>query len=117
MNLALDETQTQIAAAAGEFLSAELSSARLRELGSQPGQAAIDEPTWRRVADLGWFGLSVPEQDGGLGLGLPEEMVLTIEIGRHLAPGPFRSTILGAWLASRAGERDLVGAVLGGERR
>jgi len=117
MNLALDDTQTQIAETSREFLSAELPVARLRELGAKPDQPAIDDQTWRRVADLGWFGLAVPEDRGGLGLGLPEETVLAIELGRHLAPGPFRSTIVGAWLASRAGEQDLVAALVGGERR
>ena len=32
---------------------------------------------------------SLPEDAGGVGLGLPEEVMLFREFGRHLAPGPF----------------------------
>jgi alkylation response protein AidB-like acyl-CoA dehydrogenase len=51
------------------------------------------EPTWPELAELGWTGVSVAEQDGGAGLGFVEEAVLFEELGRALYHGPFFSTI------------------------
>jgi hypothetical protein len=39
------------------------------------------------------------------------------EIGRRLAPGPFRSSVLGARVAGRSGNRELAGEIAAGERR
>ena len=44
---------------------------------------------WRRLADLGWAGLAVPEEHGGAGLTWVELCILCEELGRNLAPIPF----------------------------
>ena len=51
------------------------------------------EPSWAKLAELGWTGVSVPEALGGAGLGFLEQAVLHEELGRALAPGPFYSTM------------------------
>jgi alkylation response protein AidB-like acyl-CoA dehydrogenase len=51
------------------------------------------EPTWAELAELGWLGVSVPEEDGGAGLGFVEEAVLFEELGRALYPGPYFATV------------------------
>ncbi len=51
------------------------------------------EPTWQELADLGWLGVSVPEEQGGAGLGFVEEAVLVEELGRALYPGPYFATV------------------------
>jgi alkylation response protein AidB-like acyl-CoA dehydrogenase len=51
------------------------------------------EPSWSDLAELGWTGVSIPEEDGGAGLGFVEEAVLFEELGRALYHGPFFSTI------------------------
>ena len=50
------------------------------------------EPTWEELAELGWLGVSVPEEAGGAGLGFVEEAVLFEELGRALYPGPYLGT-------------------------
>jgi alkylation response protein AidB-like acyl-CoA dehydrogenase len=55
--------------------------------------AATPEPTWPQLADLGWTGVSIPEDAGGAGLGFVEEAVLFEELGRVLYHGPFFSTV------------------------
>jgi alkylation response protein AidB-like acyl-CoA dehydrogenase len=55
---------------------------------------ANPEPTWAQLAELGWTGVSVPEEQGGAGLGFLEEAVLAEELGRALAPGPWLTTIV-----------------------
>jgi len=55
--------------------------------------AANPEPTWAALAELGWTGVSVAEDDGGAGLGFVEEAVLFEELGRVLYHGPYFSTV------------------------
>jgi alkylation response protein AidB-like acyl-CoA dehydrogenase len=55
--------------------------------------AAHPEPSWKDLAELGWTGVSVAEEDGGAGLGFVEEAVLLEELGRALYKGPYLSTI------------------------
>jgi alkylation response protein AidB-like acyl-CoA dehydrogenase len=58
-----------------------------------PAKGDWDPSTWRDIAALGWTGISVPEEQGGSGLGFIEEAVLFEEIGRALYPGPYFATI------------------------
>lgn len=54
-----------------------------------------DDPSgalWKQMVDLGWPALSIPEADGGLGLGFVEQMLVAEEIGRAVAPGPLLAT-------------------------
>ena len=51
------------------------------------------EPSWSDLAELGWTGVSVAEEDGGAGLTFVEEAVLFEELGRALYKGPFFSTV------------------------
>ena len=55
--------------------------------------AANPEPTWAQLADLGWTGVSVAEENGGAGLSFVEEAVLFEELGRALYHGPYFATI------------------------
>ncbi|MFE6820924.1 acyl-CoA dehydrogenase family protein [Streptomyces sp. NPDC057690] len=117
MNLAPSDEQQGIAAASADFLTGQLPLTRLRELAAAADGDAVDDATWRRCADLGWLALSLSEEAGGLGLGLAEEVMLFQELGRHLAPGPFRSTVLGARIAARGGDTSLATAIGEGGRR
>jgi len=51
------------------------------------------EPTWSELAELGWLGVSIPEEQGGAGLGFLEEAVLFEELGRALYSGPYFATV------------------------
>lgn len=53
---------------------------------------AYDAASWKRMADLGWLMLNVPEDDGGLGSGPVETMVVAEAVGRYLMLEPFVST-------------------------
>jgi alkylation response protein AidB-like acyl-CoA dehydrogenase len=54
--------------------------------------AANPEPSWEQLVELGWVGVSIPEEHGGAGLGFLEEAVLLEETARALMPGPWFST-------------------------
>jgi alkylation response protein AidB-like acyl-CoA dehydrogenase len=50
------------------------------------------EELWARMVELDWPALTVPESDGGIGLGFVELAVVAEELGRVIAPGPFLAT-------------------------
>ena len=54
---------------------------------------ATPDPTWAQLAELGWTGVSVAEEEGGAGLTFLEEAVLFEELGRTLYHGPYFATI------------------------
>ncbi len=70
------------------------------------------EATWPELAELGWTGVSIPEEHGGAGLTFVEEGVLLEELGRALQHGPYFSTIA---LALPALPDDVLGEVAAGE--
>jgi alkylation response protein AidB-like acyl-CoA dehydrogenase len=51
------------------------------------------EALWTTLTGLGWPALTVPEADGGIGLGMIEAAILAEEIGRVIAPGPLLATV------------------------
>ncbi|MGD9794270.1 MAG: acyl-CoA dehydrogenase family protein [Acidimicrobiia bacterium] len=69
---------------------------------------------WIQCAELGWFGLGLPESLGGVGYGLAEEALLMREVGRQLASGPVLASIIGARAAALAGDQALAQSILGG---
>jgi alkylation response protein AidB-like acyl-CoA dehydrogenase len=74
--------------------------------------AANPEPTWAQLAELGWTGVSVAEEDGGAGLTFLEEAILFEELGRALYHGPYFATVA---LALPALPGDLRSEVAAGE--
>ncbi|HZP42672.1 MAG TPA: acyl-CoA dehydrogenase family protein [Candidatus Binatia bacterium] len=100
MDLTVGGEQAQIRDAIRGVLADRLPLARVRAVVAAP--PGFDPDVWREAAALGWFGLGLPEAEGGAGYGTPEEMLLALELGRALAPGPWRGTILAAHAAPRA---------------
>jgi len=109
--IATDEQQ-QITASVADFLSAEMPLARLTSRRDDPD---ADYRLFPRMAALGWFGLGLPEADGGLGLSAIEEASLFRELGRVLAPPAVLATCLAAELAAREGQADLAAQFIAGQ--
>jgi alkylation response protein AidB-like acyl-CoA dehydrogenase len=82
------------------FLTAEAPKAYVREM-AEHDDAGITPEMWRKIVDLGWTGLLVPEERGGLGLGVIDAVVVQEEMGRAVFPGPFFSSAIVATLAAR----------------
>lgn len=90
MDFELNEDQISLQKAAREFLSKECTSTVVRTAFEGPDGAAAE--LYKKMADLGWLALAVPEDRGGLGMGLVELAVLVEQLGYFDAPGPFFST-------------------------
>jgi alkylation response protein AidB-like acyl-CoA dehydrogenase len=57
------------------------------------GKTALDRDLWTQAASLGWLGFGIPEEHGGLGLGLRGLTILHTELGRQAAPGAYIATL------------------------
>ncbi|HKE75218.1 MAG TPA: acyl-CoA dehydrogenase family protein, partial [Acidimicrobiales bacterium] len=96
------------------FLADRVTPEARRAIAELPG--AVDRDLWRELAALGVFTLTLPEADGGVGLGLADATLVFEELGRALVPGPVIGTFLGAGLGlpgAAAGEA-VVGLVPAG---
>lgn len=113
MDLTLSAEQEAVRDAIRGLLRDRLPSARVRAVMETPD--GVDGDVWRAAAELGWFGLAVPESAGGAGYGLAEAMLLFVELGRSVAPGPWLGTVVGALAFARtpAAAAPLAGVLAG----
>ncbi|HKY91578.1 MAG TPA: acyl-CoA dehydrogenase [Nevskiaceae bacterium] len=112
MNFELSEEQEMMRETFARFLDGESSMARVRVAQA----AGFDRALWSGLAELGAFSIRVPEEQGGLGLGLLDAAVLMEEAGRTLASAPVAEGLVAArLLATLGGESgDLLGKLLAG---
>ena len=92
MNFGLTPEQELLRSNARTFLEKECPSAFVRQV-MQDSSGDISA-LWRQMADLGWMGLLIPEEHGGLGLTMLELAVVLEEMGRVLLPGPYFPTVV-----------------------
>jgi alkylation response protein AidB-like acyl-CoA dehydrogenase len=92
MNFDYSEEQQLLRQEARRFLSDNSDVEAVRQVLNDADQP-YDNALWSSVADLGWLGAIIPEEDGGLGLGATELCAISEELGRALAPIPFCSTV------------------------
>jgi len=104
MDFDLSKPQKLLKDSARAFLARECKPERVRALVET--DTAHDDALWQGIADQGWTGLVIPEEHGGLGLGLVELAAVVEEMGRACLPGAFISTLTAAALIERAGSRE-----------
>ena len=101
MNVTITEEQSMLQESVRKFVENEIPMEKVRELADHPN--GITDQLWGQIAEQGWLGILVPEEYGGLGMGVQELAVVCEEMGRGCVPGPFRSTVLAAHLIALAG--------------
>ncbi|MGW2589834.1 acyl-CoA dehydrogenase [Streptomyces sp. NPDC001515] len=69
---------------------------------------------WSGIAAQGLLGLHLPEENGGAGYGLVELAVVTEELGRANAPGPFLPTTLASAVLHAAGHSGFLAPLAAG---
>src|SRR4030042_4855877 len=92
MNLDLTEEQEMLRTSARDVLTKEWPKALVRKL--EEDNKGFSPDMWRKMADLGWMGLVLPEKYGGQGMGFMDLIILLQEMGRNIVPGPFFSTVI-----------------------
>src|SRR4029079_9957829 len=101
MDFTFSPDQDQLRAAVRAFLDKESPKAYVRRM-AEHDDAGVTPAVWNDVVELGWTGVLVPEECGGLGLGVVDAVVVQEEMGRSVFPGPYFSSAILATLAARA---------------
>ncbi|MGW7089184.1 acyl-CoA dehydrogenase family protein [Streptomyces sp. NPDC054871] len=114
MDFQLTEDQRALMGGLRELLEGRFDGAALREAADR-GAPSLDRALWRELGDAGFFSLRMPEEEGGVGLGLPEAVLVFEQAGRALLPGPLVATFLAAGDVTGAAQgATVVTAVSGG---
>jgi alkylation response protein AidB-like acyl-CoA dehydrogenase len=105
MDLSLSEEQRLLGDAAGRFIAGRYSFEQRRAILQT--SEGFSRDIWREFADLGWLGLSVPEEFGGLGAGAVETGIIMDTLGRALVVEPYLSTaVISAQLIAALGSQE-----------
>ncbi len=106
MQLDPSEDQLMMSDMFARFLDAESSIARVRQALADGG---FDAVLWRGLAEQGALAIRVPEESGGLGLGIFDAVLLMEEAGRTLVSGPLAEAIVAARLLAELDPQDECG--------
>ena len=77
-------------ASVANFVARGMDIARVRRLRDMSGE--YERSVWAQMAELGWLGVLIPEEYGGLGLGLAEAAIIAEGLSRSLAPEPYTAS-------------------------
>ena len=118
MNLDFTEEQEMLKNSARDFLSTECPKTLVKEL--EEDEKGYSPDIWKKMAELGWMGLVIPEDYDGMGMEFMDLVLLLQEMGRNILPGPFFSTaVLGALpivaAGSEAQKKELLPKIANGE--
>lgn len=99
--IGLSEEQAQLLEVAEAFCRDKSPIDKVRSLIDD--ELGYDTALWQEIAELGWLGIGVPENYGGIGLGMGEVVPLVEHMGRNLMNTPFVPTVLAAQALVRGG--------------
>jgi acyl-CoA dehydrogenase len=92
MPLVLNEEQNMLKDAAKDFCASNTPITQLRKLRDEKSKTGFDTGTWQQMVELGWTGITIPEDFGGLGFGFMGMGVVLEECGRTLTASPLWAT-------------------------
>jgi acyl-CoA dehydrogenase len=120
MALVLNEEQAMLKEAAAGFLTEKAGVAQLRELRDSGNEQGFSSDVWGEMAQMGWAGIAIPEEFGGLGYGYTGLGLVLEQAGRNLSASPLQSTVLVAAtligeLGSEEQKQQLLPAIASGE--
>jgi alkylation response protein AidB-like acyl-CoA dehydrogenase len=99
-----NDEQREIKSTARDFLASRFKPEKVRELAESDNP--YDEEIWGQICELGWPGIAIGEEYGGMGLGSVELVILQEELGYALAPSPFISNAYAGLVIEEAGSEE-----------
>lgn len=109
MDFQLTEDQEALRSGIRKFCEERVPASRLPELEKTRG---FDRGLWNELAQMGVFNVHLGVDEGGVGLGLSEAVLVFCELGRHVVPGPLVWSQLAAGLIEGADQgTDVVGGL------
>jgi alkylation response protein AidB-like acyl-CoA dehydrogenase len=103
MDFDLTDEQREIKQTARALLAERSSFEHVRTAAEGGG---YDESLWRELRTLGWTGIGIPEEHGGIGLGTVELAVLVEELGYAVTPSRFLANALAALVVAAGGSEE-----------
>jgi alkylation response protein AidB-like acyl-CoA dehydrogenase len=110
MDFELDADQESLQEGVRAFVEGRVPLDTVREL--EAAGARVDRARWAELGEMGVFSIALPEDQGGLGMGVAEAALVFEELGRGIVPGPLVGTALAAGILDGAATGELVVAVL-----
>jgi alkylation response protein AidB-like acyl-CoA dehydrogenase len=116
MDFRLNSDQQTLQSAARDFLRKEVPSTVVRAAFEGPDGDAPE--LYKKMAELGWLGITVPESQDGLGMSIIEQAVVSEQLGYVNAPSPyFTNACVAIPLLAALGAEDLLEQALEGSLR
>ena len=104
MDLRLTEAQEILKKATRDFLATECPKTLVREL--EKSEKGYSPELWKKMAELGWMGLVIPEAYEGIGYSFFDLTVLLEEVGRNILPGPLIPTVISSFAIIEGGTEE-----------
>jgi alkylation response protein AidB-like acyl-CoA dehydrogenase len=118
MDFSLSDEQRDFAAAIQDFCQRECGTLEQRERLTNGHTEAHNFEIYRKMAELGWLGVTIPEQYGGSGGTMVDACVFMEEANRGLAPiNGYATTLIVAKATERFGTEEQKSEILGGVAR
>jgi alkylation response protein AidB-like acyl-CoA dehydrogenase len=105
MKFDLSEDQALLQQSTRDFLTSELPLEKSRNV-MEHSPEGYDPAEWRRLAEMGYLGLTLPASGGGQELGAIELAIVVEQMGRVCAPGPYLDAMVAAAALVEAGKQD-----------
>ncbi len=94
MALILNEEQTLLKDSAKDLMTAAAPVTQFRALRDAKDELGYSKDLWTQMVDMGWAGICIPEEFGGLDFGFHGLGIVLEETGRTLAASPLVASIL-----------------------
>ena len=85
---ALTEEQTLLKEQAKTWAKEEAPVSKFREMRDSGTEAGFDKGVWAAIGEMGWAGILIPEEQGGVAMGHLTFGVVLEELGRQLTASP-----------------------------
>lgn len=112
MELVLTEEQKLLRDSAQKLI--ERSAGADRHRAVRDDDAGFDRSAYGEIAEAGWLAVLVPEDAGGLGLGVTELALVLEQAGRGLSTAPVAAVAAASWAIAEGGNEALCAGVLEG---
>jgi alkylation response protein AidB-like acyl-CoA dehydrogenase len=122
MALVLNEEQMMLKESAAGFLTQKATVAHLRALRDSADERGCSDDVWQEMVQMGWAGIAIAEEFGGLGYGYTGLGLVLEQVGRNLSASPLQSTVLVsatliAELGSGSQKEQWLSPIAAGEKR
>src|SRR5436309_805381 len=111
----LTDEQRAFAEAVGDFAQRECGTREQRDTLTDHGHEVHNQQLYEQIAELGWLGVTVPDEYGGSGTGAVELCLLLEEVSRGMIPIGFVGvSMITAGAVRRFGSEEQKRELLGG---